>query len=277
METPVPIDTQWIIWMAGLLGLLAGGWLAPIVERLPRVLEYEWEHAGDAAASQAAASRRPRLWGAGVRCGTCNAAIRGWARVPVLGWMMRRGRCGACGRTISWRRPLLEALCASLFAVMAWRFGASPQALCAMGLVAGLLALAWIDAETGLLPDVITLPLMWAGLLVNTQHVFAAPAQAIWGAAAGYVLLRVLHHLFRWATGRDGMGYGDFKLAAALGAWLGLAALPMVLIVASSAGVAVGMALIAAGRLGRHQPQPFGPYLALAGIVALIVAGASAA
>jgi leader peptidase (prepilin peptidase)/N-methyltransferase len=274
MDSSVSIDPHFAIPLAALLGLAVGSWLTTVVHRLPRVLEYEWEESSrDAAPPDQPMAPRPSLWRPSCQCPECGNAIRGWRRIPLLGWLGLRGRCGDCGARIPWRYPAIELLTAVLFALCVWHYGPGLAALCAMALGAALIALAWIDAETGLLPDAITLPLIWTGLLVNTLYVFTSPIQAILGAAIGYLFLRGLHHAFHWATGREGMGYGDFKLLAALGAWLGLGALPMVLIVASLAGVVVGLGLILARRLGRHQPQPFGPYLAVAGIVGLLMAG----
>ncbi|ANN68770.1 prepilin peptidase [Bordetella bronchialis] len=276
MDPSVPFDFHPVLLdaaipLAALLGLAVGSWLTTVVDRLPRILEYDWDESSREGRRDPAS--RPSLWRPACRCPACGGAIRGWRRIPLAGWAGLRGRCGDCGARIAWRYPLIEALTAALFALCVWHYGPGPAALCAMALAAALVALAWIDAETGLLPDLITLPLTWAGLLVNAFHVFTSPEQAILGAAIGYLFLWALHHAFRWATGREGIGYGDFKLLAALGAWLGLGALPMMLIVASLAGVAVGLGLILARRVGRDQPQPFGPYLALAGIVALLVTG----
>lgn len=273
MDTYVHLDPHLAVVLAALLGLAVGSWLTTVVHRLPRMLEYDWEEPSrDARDAGGPAHPRPSLWRPSCQCPACGGAIRGWRRIPVLGWLGLHGRCGDCGARIPWRYPAIELLTAGLYALCVWHYGASPAALCAMVLAAALIALAWIDAQTGLLPDVITLPLVWAGLLVNTQAVFASPVQAILGAALGYLFLRVLHHVFLWTTGREGMGYGDFKLLAALGAWLGVAALPLILIIASLSGVVVGLGLILARRVGRHQPQPFGPYLALAGIVGLLMA-----
>ncbi|AOB32824.1 hypothetical protein AKI39_21905 [Bordetella sp. H567] len=271
MDPFVSIAPHAVILLAALLGLAVGSCLTTVVHRLPRILEYDWE-ASSPDGGAGPASPRPSLWRPLAQCPACGAAIRGWRRIPLLGWLGLRGRCGDCGARIAWRYPLIELSTAALFALCAWHYGPGLAAACAMILAAALVALAWIDAETGLLPDVITLPLVWAGLLVNTLSVFTSPVQAVLGAAVGYLFLRGLHHAFLWVTGREGMGYGDFKLLAALGAWLGLAALPMVLLAASLAGVVVGLALILARRVGRHQPQPFGPYLALAGIVGLLMA-----
>lgn len=273
MEFPVSIDPHAAILLAAVAGLAVGSWLTTVAHRLPRILEYDWDEGARAAAPSASAPARPSLWRPACQCPACGSPIRGWRRIPLLGWLRLRGRCDACGARIAWRYPAMELVTAILFALCAWHFGPTAAALCAMALAASLVVLAWIDAETGLLPDAITLPLLWAGLLINTAGVFAPPGQAILGAAVGYGFLRGLHHVFLALTGREGMGYGDFKLLAALGAWLGLAALPLVLLVASLTGVVVGMGLILARRVGRNQPQPFGPYLALAGIVGVLMAG----
>jgi leader peptidase (prepilin peptidase)/N-methyltransferase len=257
----VEIDPQSAIWLAAALGLAVGACLAALLRQLPRMLDDDRDKAG------------PRPWRGDSACHSCGGRIRGWRRLPVLGWLFGDGRCSVCRARIAARSALIALLTAVLFALCAWRFGPGYTALCAMVLVAALVALAWIDAQTGLLPDIVTLPLMWAGLLVNTLHIFASPVEAILGAAAGYLFLWTVYQGFRLATGREGMGYGDFKLLAALGAWLGLPALPALLIAASLAGVIVGMALILARRIKRNQPQPFGPYLALAGIVCLLATG----
>jgi leader peptidase (prepilin peptidase)/N-methyltransferase len=168
------------------------------------------------------------------------------------------------------QRVAARVVTALLFAACVWRLGPAPLAWCGMGLIAALLTLGWIDLETGLLPDAITLPLAWAGLLVNLRGALTPLDSAVLGAAAGYLLLWALFHLFRWVTGREGMGYGDFKLTAALGAWFGLAALPWLLALACAAGAAGGLALRWAGRAGPGQALPFGPYLAGAGILLLL-------
>jgi leader peptidase (prepilin peptidase)/N-methyltransferase len=281
-------DPALAVLLAAMLGLAVGSWLTVVVHRLPRIMEHDWDNdAGepsqgdlrhqpqDGAAPEAGppSAARPSLFRPASHCPACAAPVRGWRRVPVLGWLLLRGRCASCGATIGWHYPLIEVTTALLFAACVWRLGPTVPAACAMVFTAALVALAWIDLQTGLLPDVITLPLLWLGLLVNTAHVFTGPAAAILGAASGYAFLWLLFHAFRLATGREGMGHGDFKLLAALGAWLGVAALPWVLIMASVAGVVVGLALIFMRRFARGQPQPFGPYLAAAGIVGLLAVG----
>jgi len=275
------IDPGWAVAMAAVLGLAVGSWLTVLAHRLPRMMEREWlqqyqdfrqadvpqdDDAGPAAGDYT-------LWRPGWHCPACAAPVRGWRRLPLLGWALQRGRCAACGDAIGWRYPLTEVLAAALFALCAWRFGPTPIALCAMGLCAALLALAWIDLRTSLLPDAITLPLAWVGLLVNLGGALAPLPLAVLGAVVGYAFLWLLFHMFRLLTGREGMGYGDFKLLAALGAWFGLAALPGLLLVASLAGVAGAGILRMTGHARRGQPLPFGPYLALAGVFMLLAAG----
>ncbi len=261
------------IGLAALAGLFVGNWLTLLTHRLPRMMEQEWQaHCMDAAGKPRPASRYG-LWSPASHCPACEAPVRGWRRLPLLGWLLLRGRCGACGAAIGWRYPVIELLTCALFAACAWRFDATPLALSAMGLSAMLVALAWIDFESTLLPDALTQPLLWAGLLVNLFDAYASVQMAVAGAAAGYVFLWVIFHVFRLLTGREGMGYGDFKLLAALGAWFGLEALPTLLLSASLLGVLIGGALTLSGRASRGQPLPFGPYLALAGVVTLLVGG----
>ncbi|KXJ65276.1 peptidase A24 [Achromobacter xylosoxidans] len=261
------------IGAAALAGLFVGNWLTVLTHRLPRMMEREWQ----AQCMDAAGKPRPPghygLWSPASHCPACEAPLDRMARIPLLGWLLLRGRCAACHAPIGWRYPVIELLTCALFAGCALRFGATPIALAAMGLSAMLVALAWIDFETTLLPDVLTQPLVWAGLLVNLFNAFASVQMAVVGAVAGYLFLWVIFHVFRLLTGREGMGQGDFKLLAALGAWFGIEALPMLLLSASLVGVLIGGALTLTGRARRGQPLPFGPYLALAGLVMLLLGG----
>ncbi|WP_373981106.1 A24 family peptidase [Achromobacter sp. JD417] len=261
------------IGAAALAGLFVGNWLTVLTHRLPRMMEREWQ----AQCMDAAGKPRPPghygLWSPASHCPACEAPLDRMARIPLLGWLLLRGRCAACHAPIGWRYPVIELLTCALFAGCALRFGATPIALGAMGLSATLVALAWIDFETTLLPDVLTQPLVWAGLLVNLFDAFASVQMAVVGAVAGYLFLWVIFHVFRLLTGREGMGQGDFKLLAALGAWFGIEALPMLLLSASLVGVLIGGALTLTGRARRGQPLPFGPYLALAGLVMLLLGG----
>jgi leader peptidase (prepilin peptidase)/N-methyltransferase len=261
------------IGLAALAGLFVGGWLTVLTYRLPRMMEREWQAQCLDAVGHARPDSPDGLFRPASHCPACNTPVRGWRRLPVLGWLLLRGRCAACNAVIAWRYPAIELLTCALFTACAWRYGATPVALFAMGLSAMLVALAWIDFESTLLPDVLTQPLVWAGLLVNLFGTFTTLPMAVIGAVAGYVFLWLIFHLFRLLTGREGMGYGDFKLLAALGAWFGAESLPMLLLAASLVGVAIGGALTLSGRASRGQPLPFGPYLALAGIVMLLLGG----
>jgi len=204
-------------------------------------------------------------------CPQCDHRLRWHENLPLIGWLRLRGRCAHCASPIPWHYPAVEALTALLFALCAWQFGLGIPAVAAMGLCAALVALAFIDAQTSLLPDDITLPLLWAGLLLNIGGTFAPLTHAVLGAALGYGLLWLVFQAFRLATGKEGMGFGDFKLLAALGAWLGWQALPEILLFSSLAGVLVGGALLLTGRAQRSDPLPFGPYLAAAGLLCLLV------
>lgn len=268
-----PLPLAWFVALAALAGLAVGGWLTRVTHRLPRIMEREWQAQCQEAAGQARPPADYGLWAPAAHCPHCAAPVAGWRRLPLVGWVALSGRCAACQAPIGWRYPAIEALTAVLFAACAWRFGATPIALCAMGLSAALVALAWIDMESTLLPDAITLPLAWAGLLVNLFDGFTPLPMAVVGAVAGYLFLWVIFHAFRLLTGREGMGFGDFKLLAALGAWFGVGALPMLLLAASVAGVLVGGALTLSGRARRGQALPFGPYLALAGLAVLLLGG----
>ncbi|MGS1110368.1 prepilin peptidase [Achromobacter anxifer] len=261
------------IGLAALAGLFVGNWLTLLTHRLPRMMEQEWQAHCQEASGKPPAAGRYGLWSPASHCPACDTAVAGWRRLPLLGWLLLRGRCGACGAAIGWRYPAIELLTCALFAACAWRFGATPLALSAMGLSAVLVALAWIDFESTLLPDALTQPLLWAGLLVNLFDAYASLQMAVAGAVAGYVFLWVIFHVFRLLTGREGMGHGDFKLLAALGAWFGVEALPTLLLSASLLGVLIGGALTLSGRASRGQPLPFGPYLALAGVVTLLAGG----
>lgn len=275
------VDPVWAIVAAAVVGLAIGSWLTVVSHRLPRIMERDWmqqfQAYQDESSVEQSGVQAPldlsapayTLWRPGWQCVTCLAPVRGWRRLPLAGWAFARGRCVACRAPIGWRYPVTELVTAVLFACCAWRFGPTPIALCAMGLCAALVALAWIDWQTSLLPDAMTLPLAWAGLLINLDGAFAPLPMAVLGAVTGYVFLWMLFHVFRMLTGREGMGYGDFKLLAALGAWFGLAALPAVLLVASLTGVVGALCLRVTGHVQRGQALPFGPYLALAGIVTL--------
>jgi leader peptidase (prepilin peptidase)/N-methyltransferase len=259
------------VGIAVLFGLAIGSFLNVVVYRLPKMMERDWaaqcaELAGTELPPQPVFTlARPRS-----RCPSCSAPIGALHNLPLVSWIALRGRCAACNAPIAARYPLVEATTGAVAGFLAWHYGFGPLAVLAFGFCATMLALALIDFDTQLLPDGLTLPLLWAGLLVNVWGVFAPLQDAVVGAMAGYLCLWTVYWGFKLVTGREGMGYGDFKLLAAIGAWLGWQVLPLVILLSSLAGAAIGIALIAAARLGRSVPMPFGPYLAIAGVVALI-------
>ena len=263
--------TPWLLITAAvLLGLVVGSFLNVVIHRLPRMLEQGWraecaELNGDPLPSGETFNLvLPRS-----RCPHCGHQIRAIENVPVLSYLALRGRCAACKASISPRYPVVEALAGVLAGYVAWRFGASAAAAGAMIFVWTMIALAFIDLDTFYLPDNLTLPLLWTGLLFNIGATFTDLTSAVIGAAAGYLVLWTVFWAYKLATGKEGMGYGDFKLLAAIGAWLGWKMLPLVILLSSFVGAVIGIALIVLARRGRNVPIPFGPYLALAGLIAL--------
>jgi len=206
----------------------------------------------------------------GSHCPHCGHRIRPLENIPLLSYLVLRGRCSACHQPIGLRYPLVEALTAVLSVLVVWRLGLSWETGAALLLTWGLIALAFIDIDTQLLPDNLTLPLLWLGLLMSLGGRFTTPTEAILGATLGYLFLWTVYQLFKLVTGREGMGYGDFKLFALFGAWLGWQALPLILILSSLVGAVIGMILLARSGRDRHTPLPFGPYLAAAGWIALL-------
>jgi leader peptidase (prepilin peptidase)/N-methyltransferase len=263
-----------LIVCCALLGLAVGSFLNVVAFRLPLMIEAEMRseclECLELPAEPPPESGPINLMSPPSRCGSCNAQIKPWHNIPVFGWLWLRGKCAACGAPISVQYPLVELVGGLLAAVCAWRFGWSLQLAAGLGLSWALIALTVIDLRVYLLPDAITLPLVWAGLALSCFDVFTRPPSSIAGALAGYLSLWALCHAFRLATGKIGMGRGDFKLLMALGAWFGLSALPAVLLLSSLAGSVVGVVLIVAFGHKRDQPIPFGPYLAGAGWLTLI-------
>ncbi len=257
---------------AGLLGLCVGSFLNVVIYRLPKMMEQDWlaqcaELRGEAAPDQgeALSLAKPRS-----RCPSCGHQITALENIPLLSYLLiLKGKCSGCGTRISPRYPVIELMTGLLSAYAAWHFGPTIQTIGALALLWALIALSAIDLDTQLLPDSITLPLLWLGLAFNLWSAFADLPTAVIGAMAGYLSLWSVFWLFKLATGKEGMGYGDFKLLAALGAWLGWQMLPAIILLSSIVGAIVGIALIVAARRGRNVPIPFGPYLAAAGVIAL--------
>jgi leader peptidase (prepilin peptidase) / N-methyltransferase len=257
-----------------LVGLLVGSFLNVVIYRTPVMLLRRWreecrELNGDTTAlatpAEALNLLTPRS-----RCPHCGHAIRALENIPVLSWLVLHGKCSVCQQPISARYPAVETLTAVLTAVTAWHFGYGAVGLAAIALVWVLIALSFIDIDHHLLPDVIVLPALWAGLLLNLFGVFTSLHSAVIGAAAGYLSLWLVYHLFKLITGKEGMGYGDFKLLAVFGAWLGWQYLLVIILLSSFVGAVVGLSLILFQGRDRAQPLPFGPYLAVAGWVALL-------
>ena len=257
-----------------LAGLALGSFLNVVIFRLPRRMQQEWRrdcctllHVPPPADLADAA---PGLVFPASRCPHCGHAITPWENIPVISYLLLRGKCSSCHQNISIRYPLIELLTAILSLLVSLHFGFSAQTGAALLFTWSLIALSGIDLDHKLLPDDITLPLLWLGLLVNIFMLFAGVIAALLGVMAGYLVLWLVYHVFRLLTGKEGMGYGDFKLLAALCAWTGIQMLPLMLVMASLIGALVGGAQILSGRRQRSQPIPFGPYLALAGWVALL-------
>jgi leader peptidase (prepilin peptidase) / N-methyltransferase len=266
-----------LLVVAGLLGLVVGSFLNVVAYRLPVMMERAWRAQCEELKSQPftppahiADAKRFDLWWPPSACPGCGHKIAAQHNVPVLGFLWLKGRCGNCGAKISARYPLVEAFAAVLGLTTAYVLGPTGQMVAALGFAWTLLALTLIDLDHKLLPDSLTLPLLWAGLLVNVPGTFATPSSSVLGAAAGYLALWSVYKLFKLVTGKEGMGYGDFKLLAAIGAWLGWQLLPVVILLSAVVGSVVGIALIAFGGRSSQTAIPFGPYLAAAGFIALL-------
>ncbi len=252
------------------LGLLVGSFLNVVIHRLPKMMGRGWQQqCAELRGEQHAHSEPYNLIVPRSACPHCNHAISAWENIPVFSYLLLRGKCRACNAAISPRYPIIEAISGLLCGFAAWHFGFGLAALGAILLIWALLALTAIDFDTQLLPDDITLPLIWAGLLFNLYGAFTTLNDAFLGAVFGYLALWSVYWLFKLITGKEGMGYGDFKLLAALGAWLGWQLLPLIIILSSLVGAVVGITLIVAVKHGRNIPIPFGPYLAGGGLIAL--------
>jgi len=254
-----------------LLGLAVGSFLNVVIHRLPKILERQWRaECADLAGAEPPPAERFNLATPRSRCPSCGHGITALENIPVASYFLLGGRCSACKARISPRYPLVEALSGLISGYAAWRFGFSAAAFGALLFSWTMIALAFIDLDTFYLPDDVTLPLLWTGLIFNVFGVFADLNSAVIGAAGGYLALWSVFWLYKLATGKEGMGYGDFKLLAAIGAWLGWKMLPLVILLSSLVGAAIGIALIVFARHERSTPIPFGPYLAIAGLIALL-------
>jgi leader peptidase (prepilin peptidase)/N-methyltransferase len=265
------------IVIVGILGLLVGSFLNVVIHRLPIMMERQWRAecseflgAGESEARGSPPQERFDLAAPRSRCPHCGHAITALENIPVVSYLVLRGKCSSCGARISARYPIIEVFTAVLSVAVAWRFGFGWAAGAALLLTWALVALSVIDFDHHLLPDSITLPFLWGGLALNLFNVFASSYASIIGAMAGYLSLWSVYMAFKLLTGREGMGYGDFKLIAMFGAWLGWQALPVVILLSSLVGAVVGISLVLLRGRDKNIPIPFGPYLAAAGWIALM-------
>ena len=258
---------------SAIFGLTIGSFLNVVIYRLPKMMEQEWrEQSLEYLGQQEESTSTPRMTLAtpNSTCPHCGHGIRPWENIPVISYLALRGRCGKCKASISPRYPAVELLTGILTVVVVSHFGASWQSLLAFIFTAYLISMSFIDFDTQLLPDQLTLPLLWLGLIANSFELFTTLQDAVWGAVFGYLALWTVYQLFKLLTGKEGMGYGDFKLLAALGAWMGWQALPTIILLSSLVGAIIGISLILFRGRDRQVPIPFGPYLAIAGWIALL-------
>lgn len=268
-------DPPVAIFAAILFGFAIGSFLNVVIHRLPRMMERQWRaecaelNEASPAQSDTQTEERYNLVIPRSRCPGCGQPITALQNVPIVSYLVLGGKCAGCKTRISPRYPFVEAIAGLLAGYAVWRFGATLAGLGALIFLFAMIALTFIDLDTFYLPDDITLPLLWAGLLFNVGGAFVDLPSAVVGAACGYLALWSVFWLFKLATGKEGMGYGDFKLLAAIGAWLGWQMLPLVILLSASVGAIVGIGLMIFARHGRETPIPFGPYLAIAGVIAL--------
>jgi leader peptidase (prepilin peptidase)/N-methyltransferase len=263
--------------LAGVIGLLVGSFLNVVIYRLPIMMQRGWRKECteylqlDPEATQEAVTEEPfNLVFPLSRCPGCNTPIKPYQNIPVISYLFLKGKCATCGCHISMRYPVIEALTAIASIMIAWHFGYTPQAAFALLLTWALVALIFIDIDHQLLPDSITLPMLWLGMCLSLFNVFTDAHTSIIGAVAGYMALWTVFHLFKLATGKEGMGYGDFKLLALFGAWLGWQCLPIIILLSSLVGAVIGLGMIIFVKHDHNVPIPFGPYLAIAGWIALL-------
>ena len=254
-----------LITATGLLGLLVGSFLNVVIYRLPVIVMAEWQEIEDKNSVESISLSKPRSY-----CPHCQHSIAWYDNIPLLSFILLTGKCRHCDASISWRYPAVETLSACLSMICAWQFGYSLQLLAALIISWSLIAQSFIDFEHFILPDQINLPILWLGLLLSIADVFSNSHDSIIGASLGYLSLWSIYMIFKFLTGKEGMGYGDFKLLALIGAWLGWQQLPLIIVLSSLLGSVVGIVLITINRSGLNTPIPFGPYLATAGWLALV-------
>jgi len=257
--------------VAALFGLLVGSFLNVVIHRIPKMMQRESDnYVAQESGKEPPHTDRYNLMVPRSACPCCGHQITAMENIPVISWLALRGKCRNCKAPISARYPAVELLTGVLAGLLVWTFGSGLVGLATLLFLFLLVAMTFIDIDTQLLPDDLTYPLLWAGLLVNVNGTFVPLQDAVIGAAAGYLVLWSVYWLFKLVTGKEGMGYGDFKLLGALGAWLGWAMLPTIILLSSVVGAIVGISLIVFAKRGRDKPIPFGPYLAAAGLIALL-------
>ncbi len=261
--------------LAGFIGLLVGSFLNVVIYRLPVMMQQNWrkECAEYLQIEAPGTEPEPEQFNLVLplsRCPSCKTPIKPYQNIPVVSYLFLKGQCAACGNPISSRYPIIEAFTAITSAIVAWHFGYTPQTLFALILTWSLIALSFIDIDHQLLPDNITLPVLWLGLFLSLFGLYTDTHDSISGAIAGYASLWVVYHLFKLATGKEGMGHGDFKLLALFGAWLGWQYLPVIILLSSLVGAIIGLSMIIIVKRDHNIPIPFGPYLAAAGWIALL-------
>jgi len=258
--------------VAGIFGLVVGSFLNVVIFRLPKMLQKEWKQQCEEFLEQESKNEDEayNLSTPSSSCPHCNHKIKPWENIPVISYLFLRGRCSSCKNSISLRYPIIELVCGLMSGFVAWEFGFSIEALAAIFLTWILITLSMIDYDTKLLPDIITLPILWLGILLNINGTFTSLENSVIGAIAGYLSLWSIYQVHHFFTGKEGMGFGDFKLLALLGAWLGWQSLLMIVLLSSLVGAIVGISLIIFLGRDRMLPIPFGPYLASAGWISLV-------
>ena len=261
--------------LVSLIGLMVGSFLNVVIYRLPIMMQQNWRKECTEYLQIDATETEPRQEPFNLSlplslCPHCKTPIKAYQNIPVISYLFLKGRCATCSQPISIRYPLIETFTALLSAIVAWHFGYTPQTACALVLTWSLIALSFIDIDHQLLPDNITLPVLWLGLLLSLFGFFTESHASIIGTCAGYISLWSVFHLFKLATGKEGMGFGDFKLLALFGAWLGWQYLPVIILLSSLVGAIIGVLMIIFAKRNHNTPIPFGPYLAAAGWLALL-------
>jgi len=268
--TLLQTNSVFFILLCTTIGLVAGSFLNVIIFRLPKMMEREWDQQCSELRGE---TTKPlptlNLVKPCSECPHCKHKITALESIPIISYLALRGRCSQCNTSISLRYPIMEALTGIMSGFIAWHFGYGFITVAALIFVWSMIALAFIDLDTQLLPDAVTLPLLWIGLLINLGNGFTDISSAVIGAASGYIFLWLIYWCFKIATGKEGMGYGDFKLLAVIGAWFGWKMLPLVILLSSLAGAVIGIGLIIVAKNKRDTPFPFGPYLVGGGLVAL--------